>query len=162
MKTKIHSAIFLLLILLYTNVLQAQSGTHAAGLEATSSSGQVSASVGQVFTATNSSSSAYLAEGVHQPYEISVITSVEPLAEAAECIEVYPNPFTDAVNIRLENRTDSDWIYILYNMNGKKVMQGSMECDVTFVPAAFLAKGTYLLRIMKGNTQAGSFKIIKN
>jgi hypothetical protein len=162
MKTKIHSTIFLLLILLYANMLQAQSGTHAAGIEATSGSGQVSASVGQVFTATNSSPSAYLAEGVHQPYEISVITSVQPLSEAAAHIDVYPNPFTDAVNIRLENRTAGDWMYILYTMNGKQVMQGRIDSDVTFVPAAFLAKGTYMLRIMKGNTQAKSFKIIKN
>lgn len=162
MKTKIFSTLILFLIALGTNVLKAQSGSNAAGIEATGSDGSVNASVGQVFTSTYTSSSAYIAEGVQQPYEISVITSVEPVANAAERIDVYPNPFTDAVNIRLENRSTGNWAYTLFNMNGQKVIQGQLNGDVTLIPAAFLVKGSYLLSVVEGNMLVKSFKIIKN
>ena len=162
MKTVFLTGVWMILIILSANSASAQSGANSAGIEATGSNGKVSASVGQVFTGTNTSGSLYAVEGVQQPYEISVITSNEELHEMAEQIEVFPNPFIDAVNIKIANNHGTNKRYLLMDMNGKLLKQGNIETDETLIDAAFLIKGTYLLSIMNEKALAKSFKIIKN
>ena len=162
MKNILITTVWMILCLISSIIVNAQSGANAAGINATGSGGKVSASIGQVFTNTNSSGSNYAVEGVQQPYEISVITSNEEISELTEQITVYPNPFIDAVNIKFGKGHGSNNSYVLMDMNSKPVKQGMIDADETVIDGAFLAKGTYILSILDQNTLAKSFKIIKN
>ena len=58
--------------------LQAQEAVLASGGDTSGSGGSISYSVGQVVYTTNTGTSGYsVAEGVQQPYEISVVTSLD-------------------------------------------------------------------------------------
>lgn len=162
MKKNLIMTVWMIICLVLSSTVNAQSGVNAAGLSGTGSSGRVSASIGQVFTNTNSSGTHYAVEGVQQPYEISLITSNEEIAEFAKQITVYPNPFNDAVNIKFEKGYGSNNSYVLLDMNNKPVKQKMIDADETMIDGTFLAKGTYILRIHFGNAIARSFKIIKN
>lgn len=162
MKNYQLTLLWMILCLIPVTAVNAQSGANSAGIIASGSGGKVSASVGQVFTNTNSSGSHYAVEGVQQPYEISVITSNEELNEIAEQITVYPNPFIDAVNIKFGNSHGSNNSYVLMDINSKPVKQGMIDADETVIDGSFLSKGTYILSILNGNALAKSFKIIKN
>ena len=81
-------AIFLLVCGLTT--LQAQQAVVASGGTATGS-GTVSYSIGQVVYTTNSNSGS-VAQGVQQPYEISVLTGVKDAKDITLEFVVYPNP----------------------------------------------------------------------
>lgn len=152
----------MILCLISITAVNAQSGANSAGINATGSEGKVSASVGQVFTNTNSSGSHYAVEGVQQPYEISVITSNEEINEMTEYITVFPNPIVDDITIKYENRKAAKCSYALIDMNGRLVKQAGIEADQTEIEAAFLVKGTYVLSIFNENQLVKSFKIIKN
>jgi hypothetical protein len=162
MKNRNKVMVCAILAVFSAKLANAQSGANTAGVEATGSGGKVNASVGQVFTNTNTSALFYTVEGVQQPYEISVITSNEELHEMAGGITVYPNPFIDGVNIKLEKSLGPDTSYLLTDFNGKAVKQGVIESDITSIDAALFARGTYLLSILNGNTLTKSYKIIKN
>ncbi|HPT15123.1 MAG TPA: T9SS type A sorting domain-containing protein [Bacteroidales bacterium] len=162
MKTLVAILFFTVVIVLMAKPACAQSGTHAAGLEATGSSGKVSASVGQLFTQTPSSPSAYMVEGVQQPYEIMVYTSSETLISSSQTILVFPNPFTDDLTLKISQATAGDWKYVLSDMNGKILQKDAVSADETQVQAASLPHGAYLLTVMKKNNSVRTFKIIKN
>ena len=57
--------------------VQAQTSVNATGGDASGGGGSVSYSVGQVVYTTHTGTSGSVAEGVQQPYEISVVTGLE-------------------------------------------------------------------------------------
>lgn len=67
-------------------------------------------------------------------------------------IKVYPNPITDAINIKAD---DIDY-FILYNINGQEVLRGRDK--TTYV--GFLDAGLYIMNVYYRNT-VSTFKLIK-
>ena len=57
--------------------LQAQESVNATGGNASGSGGSASYSVGQVVYTNNTGTSGSVAQGVQQPFEISVVTGIE-------------------------------------------------------------------------------------
>jgi len=161
MKTTLLPGVLLIVILFSVKGINAQSGTNAAGNESTGSSGNVSASVGQVFTSTNSTGSFHSVEGVQQPCEISVITSEEELPDAAENISVYPNPFSDFITLKIEPGGANQWKYTLCDLQGKRLLKGDAVSVETILEAGALPTGTYFLTVYSKNQLVKSFKIIK-
>ena len=76
-------------LLLGLTSLQAQTAIIASGGNASGSGGSMSFSVGQIVYNTNSGTNASVAEGVQQPYEISVFTEIRNAGEATFSISVY-------------------------------------------------------------------------
>lgn len=161
MKTILLPGVLLTVILFSVLKINAQSGTNAAGIEATGSNGNVSASIGQVFTNTISTGSFYSVEGIQQPYEISVITSEEELSDAAENISVYPNPFPDLITLKIEPGAANEWKYTLCDLQGKRLLKGDAVSGETLLEAGALPTGTYILTVFRNNQLAKSFKIVK-
>lgn len=162
MKTIVTAMFFAAAFVLMAKPASAQSGTHAAGLEATGSGGKVSASVGQLFTQSPTSPSAYMIEGVQQPYEIMVYTSNETLIASGQTIIVFPNPFTDDLTLKIGQAAAGEWKYVLSDMKGKILQRGAVSADETPVNAGLLPPGAYLLNILNKNSSLRTFKVIKN
>ena len=88
-----------------SNLLFGQQAVVTAGAEATGTGGTVSYSVGQVVYQTHASTSGSVAEGVQQPYEISVLSSTKDVAGISLTCSVYPNPTADYLTLKVENYT---------------------------------------------------------
>ena len=94
MQLKLITA-FVLWLALITG-LNAQETIPASGGEASGSGGSVSYTIGQLvystITGTNDNS---IAQGVQQPYEISIVSGIAEADEINLKILAYPNPVTD-------------------------------------------------------------------
>ena len=155
-KKIITSATFLLLGL---GVINAQETVTAAGGEATGTGGTASYSVGQVVYTTNTGTNGSVAQGVQQPYEISVITGINETAINLEMI-VYPNPTTNYLNLKVEDNVNLS--YQLYDLQGKVIENKKVTADNTTIKMEALPKATYFLRVTDNNKIAKTFKVIKN
>ncbi len=91
--------------------IQAQNTIPASGGNASGGGGTVSYSVGQIVYTTNTSvSSGSVAQGVQQPFEISVITAIEQAEDITLVCSVYPNPASDFLTLKVENYDNREFI----------------------------------------------------
>ncbi|MDZ7741525.1 MAG: hypothetical protein U5Q03_07210 [Bacteroidota bacterium] len=60
-----------------------------------------------------------MAEGVQQPYGISVVTAIEEANNINHTVTAYPNPTTDYLTPEINELANSSLSYQLYDMNGK-------------------------------------------
>jgi len=150
---------FFLFFLFFVLGLQAQDSSNASGGEFTSVSGTVSFSVGQLVCDFYSGSSQSIAEGVHQPYEISKTFGIPILGADIELL-VYPNPTFSTVILN-SNKPDG-LEYRLYTIHGKLIVSNSISLQHTEIDLSNLAQATYLLKVSKSGQIIKNFKLIKN
>lgn len=140
---------------------QAQTALPTAGGEASGSGGTVSYSVGQVAYTTISSDGHELAQGVQQPYEISVISGIENVGAISLNAIVYPNPASDEVRLKTEGHAADQLRYELHDINGKLLITGKVDGDETSIAIGHLASAAYILSITEGNIAIKRFSLIK-
>ncbi|HYX09102.1 MAG TPA: PKD domain-containing protein, partial [Bacteroidales bacterium] len=78
------------------------------------------------------------------------ITSVTESKTSGDEIICFPNPVNNNLTIRFIERTaERNTVYMLYDLNGSKVLQGNIEKDTqdTQLDLQNIPKGIYLLRI---------------
>ncbi|PLX07561.1 MAG: hypothetical protein C0596_11605 [Marinilabiliales bacterium] len=109
----------LLVSLVFSYCLIAQEAITTTGGEATGTGGTASYTVGQVFYQTHTGVDGLVAEGVQQPYEISIVTEVETNFVIDLKIDAYPNPTTNFLILYLEDADLSNISYQLYDIQGK-------------------------------------------
>ena len=126
----------------------AQEAILAAGGNALGSGSSVSYSVGQLVYATNTGSSGSVAQGVQQPYEISVVSGIEQGKHMNLICMAYPNPTTDLLTLKTENYDNKVLSYLLYNVNGKLLESKKLTGNKTTISMANHAPATYLLKIL--------------
>lgn len=145
------------------SALQAQQVVTTSGGNATGGGGSVSYSIGQiVYTKNSEPGSGSVAQGVQQPYEISVVTGLEETLGISLEIKVYPNPSTDFLKLIIMNFEPENLSYQLYNINGNLIQSNKVESSETTISTQDLLSATYFLKIIKGNRVVKTFKIIKN
>jgi hypothetical protein len=142
--------------------LQAQEIVNATGGNASGSGGSASYSVGQVVYTTNTSTSGSVAQGVQQPYEISVVTAIEEAKGINLSVSAYPNPTTDYLQLKVESEKLNDLSYQLYDMNGKILQSEKLNGTETQINMSNLVPATYFVKVIQGNKEVKTFKIIKN
>jgi len=82
--------------------LHAQEALPATGGNVSGSGGSVSYSVGQVVYKTHTGTSGTMAQGVQQPFEISVVNGIEEANGISLELSVFPNPVTDFIRLRID------------------------------------------------------------
>lgn len=142
--------------------LQAQTSVNSTGGNASSRTGSVSYSVGQVVYQNHESNSGSVSEGVQQPYEISVVFSIEYADGVGLYAKAYPNPTIDNLVLEVKNFELSDVQYKLYDINGKLMQSQKITSDQTPIDMVNFAPATYFLKVFQGNTLAKTFEIVKN
>jgi opacity protein-like surface antigen len=152
----------ILLLGLGLTELQAQQNVNAAGGEASGSGGSVSYSVGQVVYTTNTGTSGTVAQGVQQPYEISVVTGIEEAKGINLSVTVYPNPTTDHLTLNIGEFDLSNLSYQLYDINGNLLQTRKITGYQTSISMSNLVPSTYFVRVIIGSQSVKEFKIIKN
>lgn len=140
--------------------LSAQEATLSTGGEATSNTGSVSYSIGQVLYQTFTSAEHSEAQGVQQAYEISVITST-PSLETAFNISVAPNPTIDFLTLQVNDLSNQTLFYQLFNQQGQLLSSQELTSAQTKVSTQFLPPTVYFLKISQQGKVIQTFKIIK-
>jgi hypothetical protein len=160
--------IYLLTLTLCVLVLirvQAQTNISTTGGNAIGSGGLVSYTLGQVSCTTQSSTSGTITQGVQQPFEIFVQTALEQAKYISLQLQVFPNPVNDLLKLSIVPSATiniQSLSYQLYNINGNLLNTNNIESSETNIVMSNLTSGTYLLKVIQGNTNIKIFKIIKN
>jgi hypothetical protein len=151
--------------------LYAQESILPAGGDALGSGGSASYSVGQVGYTTIKGSNGSVAAGVQQPYEISVETGIEEALGIDLKVSAYPNPASHFLILSIDDSTPlsqeklfgkTSIRYQLYDIKGQLLESKKPEGNQTSIIVEHLAPGTYFLKVIRGNKEIKTFKIIKN
>ncbi|MCG8697129.1 MAG: T9SS type A sorting domain-containing protein [Bacteroidales bacterium] len=139
--------------------LMGQDALIASGGNAKGNDGSVSYSVGQLAYTTNTSNAGSVAQGVQQPYEISVVTGLSN-RQINLSVFVYPNPTTSKVKLQIDEEI-SAFGYKLFDSKGQLVETKSIKNSTTEIDLMNQANATYFLQVRKGNSEMKTFKIVK-
>lgn len=142
--------------------LQAQEAITATGGNASGSGGSASYSVGQVVYQTNTGANGSAAQGVQQPYEISVVIGIDEAKDINLTVAAYPNPTTDFLTLKVENYDKENLTYQLYDISGKLLENKKIEGNETNLVMSNLIPASYFLKVTDNNKEVKTFKIIKN
>lgn len=142
--------------------LQAQESINATGSNASGGGGSVSYSVGQVAYQTHTETSGSVSEGVQQLFEISVVTAIEEAKGINLSVSAYPNPTTDYLTLRIDEFEISNLSFQLYDMNGKLLQSKKITGNQTSIVMSNLVPASYFVKVILGNKEVKTFKIIKN
>lgn len=147
-------------------VANAQEAINASGGNASGSSGIVSYSVGQMIYTTSSETNGSVVQGVQQPFEISVVTVIDPGKRIELNCSAYPNPTTDFLGLKVDIQNKGNLKYQLYDINGKLLRDNNIEAGETRISMLNLVPSTYFLKIIQmtlnSTEEVKTFKIIKN
>lgn len=159
---KCNVFILLLLITLTQAKISAQESVNTTGGEGSGSGGSVSYSIGQVVYQTYSAVNGSVAQGVQQPYEISIVTSIEEANCITLSVLAYPNPTADNLTLEIKNFDYSDLSYHMFDINGRLLQSKKITESQTKITMGNLVTATYFVKVMQANREIKIFKIIKN
>ncbi len=163
MKEKLKLVTIAVLVIFGLSNLQAQTAIPATGGEASGSGGSASYTVGQIVYTTNVGTNGNsIAEGVQQPYEISVITSIPEAKNINLCVSAYPNPTTNYLTVKVENYETANLQYQVFDINGKLLQTVKATGQETKIETNNLVNGNYFVKIFDNKKEIKVFKIIKN
>ena len=154
-----------LLIGLGLTGLQAQKALPATGGNASGSGGSVSYSLGQIAYTTNIGTNGSVANGVQQPFEISVVTGLEEATGIMLSLTAYPNPTTDYLTLSIDASTPlsiQSMSYQLNDMQGKLIQNEKITGKQTSIVMSNLKAATYFVKVNQENKNVKTFKIIKH
>jgi len=176
MKEKLKLLTIAVLVLFGLSNLQAQEAIPATGGEASGSGGSASYTVGQVvYTTSVGTNGNSIAEGVQQPYEISVITSIPEAKGISLNISAYPNPTTNYLTVKVDASTllsIQSLQYQVFDINGKLLQTVKATGQETKIETNNLVNGNYFVKVyavgkndhtgIDNEKEIKVFKIIKN
>ncbi len=139
----------------------AQESPTASGGEATGTGGAVNYSVGQIVYTTATGTNGSVAQGVQQPFEISVTTGIEKTAINLE-LSVYPNPTSNFLTLKVADFEGSILGYQLVDMQGKLLKSKENIGNTSTINMDELPKAIYFLTVRDEKQLVKTFKIIKN
>lgn len=142
---------------LYAQVTVTTTGGNASG-----SGGTSSYTVGQLGYTTNSGTTGSVAQGVQQPFEISIVEGVEEAKEIELSCLLFPNPTSDFVNLKLNSFKVENIIYQIFDFNGKLLESKTIEGGETSIEMKKYADAVYFLKVFQGDKELKTFKIVKN
>ena len=133
----------------------ASSGDYQEG-----STASVSWTLGEIVNETLSGSEAVLTQGFQQG-SYSITTLVEN-TELSMQIDVYPVPTYDFINININKIEDYSICAVLFDLNGKKLINKDLQKDEMQLNLETLPSAEYILQIIDDKQMLiKSFKIIK-
>lgn len=139
-----------------------QTAITATGGSASGLGGTVSYTIGQVTYQTFSNENNTIAQGVQQPYEISVVTATDNTEGIILEFKIYPNPAKEFIILTIKPYNDENFTYCLYDLNGILLLEKKIGSGMTEISMDSFTPSMYFLRIIKDNLEVKIFRIIKN
>ena len=123
---------------------------------------KLSVTIGETFTETYSNSGATLNQGFQQSdYNI---TELKQSTKSNISATVFPNPTTNKINLKFEQKTDEAISYVLSDYSGKVIEKQAISKEKLLVEVDFrnLSAGIYFLKVFNTNGDfLKTFKIEK-
>ena len=157
-KNILRSTTLLVAGLLWAGLTQAQTSTNAAGGDASGAGGTVAYSVGQLVYTTHTGTPGSLAQGVQQPFEISVVTGLEETAIQLE-LQAYPNPATHTLTLQVSAHAGLK--LELTDLRGVRILSRELTENSTAISLEGLAQAVYFLTVSGEDRVIKTFKITK-
>ena len=139
-----------------------QTGIPASGGNASGGGATVTYSVGQVFYDSKTGSNGSEIQGIQQPLEISVVTAVENAEGISLEFSIYPNPATDIIKLKTGNFNVLNLRFQLYDIRGNLLLDKKTEVEETSINLQGFVPASYFLKVIQGDKEIKSFKIIKH
>lgn len=157
-----HKKVKLSILLLGLGLtVQAQQATTSTGGVASGSGGTAAYSNGQVVYTTHTGSNGSVAQGVQQPYEISIVLGVEN-QQISLNLKANPNPTTDYLTLNVGNAELSTLNFQLFDISGKLIESRKIISSSETIAMENLPTATYFLKVTNNNNEVKTFKVIKN
>lgn len=153
--------LLLVLALLFFQMSFAQQSVNASGGNVSNASGSVSYSIGQVFSKSSASATHSIIEGVHQPFEISIL-GVDQYPSINLEMKVYPNPTASHLFLNVGGDLSKEMSYQLFDISGRMIDQQKVLQRETKIDLTARNSGVFLLIVTSGNQKLKTFKVIKN
>ena len=142
----------------------AQHSMNTIGGNVSNTTGSVSYSIGQIVYCHYSNHDCHVSEGVQQPYEIYVITSIHMPDDDDLSISVFPNPAGDHLILSVSGKDDhnlTDYQYVLMDMYGRTLKSGIVIKENTLIDMSDKKPGVYFLQLRTSKQAIGLLKVIK-
>lgn len=140
----------------------AQESANASGGEASGSGGTVSYSIGEIVYVTDQGSNGSVAQGVQQPFEISVVLGLEEASGISLNLSAYPNPATDWLILKADHYDNESLSFQLFDLNGRLLLNNRVHANETSITMLDYQFGVYLLKVFNYNKEIKTFKILKH
>ncbi len=158
---KINLLLTVLLALGSFMVMSAQEAIVTSGGNGSGGAGSASFTVGQVFFQTASGSGGSISEGVQQPYEIMVVTSIDKGSDIDLKMAAYPNPVSDYLILNVGNNKSSTLIYQVFDLNGQLLQSKKINRNEMRINMSGYSSSLYFIKVIDDNKLLKTFKIIK-
>ena len=133
-----------------------QEGFVGGATSASSSTYTFTTAVGQVFSATNAQAS--LQSGILHNFNLTILGTSE--YEDVQLM-VYPNPTSQWLYLRADEKKLKHGSYKLYNAQGQLITESKITDNETVINMANYPTGMYLLTVSSDSTEPKTFKILK-
>ena len=154
----------ILFVCLGLNAVYSQNANTASGGNASGNGGSASYSIGQIVYTTSNGTSGSVAQGVQQPFEISVVSGIDD-NNINLSFTAYPNPTSDMLTLKVNASTTvsiKSLSYQLFDISGKLLESKKIKRDETTISMERLVSSIYFLKVTDGVKEVKTFKIIKN
>lgn len=155
----------LLTMLLFSfglTVTNAQQSSNASGGKASGSGGSASYSVGEIFYTTVTGNNGSVAQGVQQPFEISVVLGLVEAENISLNLIAYPNPATDNLTLKVDHYDEQNLSFQLFDLTGKLLQNEKVKGNETRINMLNYPSSIYFLKVFGNLKEIKTFKILKN
>ena len=136
----------------------AQQGIASAGADATSANGSINFTIGQIDYIETTGTTGSVAQGLQQPYTISVVSSIENGIEITASL--FPNPASEMIVLSFSEKPAKGVNYTLYTLDGIILDKNNLTDFSTSIPIAEMKNGVYYLKISNQNSDLKIFKFV--
>ncbi|MBN2610406.1 MAG: T9SS type A sorting domain-containing protein [Bacteroidales bacterium] len=157
---KLRLSIILLSVSALTG-LRAQQSFNAGGGNATGSGGTISFSVGGFAYHNHTSPGGSVAEGVQQPFIVTIIDGVDEAAEMELSVSAFPNPVSEYLILSTAHYKLQGLSYQLFDVDGKLLEHKKPEGAQSIILMHNYPAAVYFLKVVDGKKEIKTFKIIK-
>ncbi|NHM00852.1 T9SS type A sorting domain-containing protein [Flavobacterium difficile] len=151
----------LLLLGFGLTTVQAQQAPNTSGGDASGSGGSVAYTVGQVGYTTQTGTTGSVAQGVQQPFEISIVLGIEE-NQISLNMQAYPNPTSNYLTLNIGDFDRTNLSFQLFDITGKLIETNKITKSIETIRMENLSSGSYFLKVTRNNKEVKTFKLIKN
>jgi hypothetical protein len=151
---------FLIFLLAFNcSGLLAQQVMGSAGSTFSNVSGSISFTIGEGIAQTLTKGGKTLTQGFHQAtISVSILSEI---SNSDFSISVFPNPASDEVTIKMNQEKVSGLQYMLFDINGRILIEKHLHAAETKIPVNNFSEGIYVIKVLDGKKELKVFKIIK-
>lgn len=151
--------LLLFLLIACCQGLLAQQVVATAGSTLINPTGSISFTIGEGVAQTLSNGDKILTQGFQQAnITVSIISELKNIGFE---ISVFPNPVSDELTLKLSDENIPGLQFLLCDMNGKLILQKSMNGLITKIPVNQLPAGLYIIKVKDSTKELKIFKIVK-